>query len=213
MADNRTQFTFYESFFKAISRIKKAADRALAYDAICSYALYGTEPDLDKLPDAAAIAFELSKPNLDASRKKAKNGKKGGANGKQPESKQEANGKQPESKKEKEKEKEKEYECTPLTPLDNFSSELKAAVQDWLAYKQERREPYKPTGLKNLISQIENSAKKYGDQAVADVIRSSMSSNYQGIVFDRLKKGGVSNDGNGAGDGNTPKTKLYGTYV
>ena len=112
--DNRTQFTFYESFYKAVSRIKKAADRAVAYDAICAYALYGTEPDLDKLPAASAIAFELIKPNLDASRKKAKSGKKGGES-KQTESKPKANDKQTATEKEKEKEnkkeKEKENEC------------------------------------------------------------------------------------------------------
>ena len=73
----RTQFTFYESFYKAISRIKNDSDRAKTYDAICAYALYGTMPVLDELPDAAAIAFELVKPNLDASRKKAEGGKKG----------------------------------------------------------------------------------------------------------------------------------------
>ena len=78
MPDVRTQFTFYESFFRSVSRIRKAADRASAYDAICSYALYGTEPDMDKLPDAAAIAFEVARPNLDASRRKAKSGKAGG---------------------------------------------------------------------------------------------------------------------------------------
>lgn len=126
----RTQFTFYESFFRAISRIKKAADRAAAYDAICAYALYGTEPDMDALPDAAAIAFELSRPNLDASKRKAENGKKGGES-KQVESKAEANQKQTEaklkqtaSKKEKEREKEKEIEnecyITPNPPNGRF---------------------------------------------------------------------------------------------
>lgn len=213
--DIRTQFTFYESFYKAVSRIKKAADRAIAYDAICAYALYGTEPDLDKLPAASAIAFELIKPNLDASRKKAKSGKKGGES-KQTESKPKANDKQTATKKEKEKEnkkegeKEKEYECTPLTPLENFSSELKAAVQDWLDYKKERREAYKPTGLANLIGQIRNCAEKYGEAAVIEVIRSSMAANYQGIVFDRLRKG-APNDGKPKG--NSGEKKLYGNYV
>lgn len=116
----RTQFTFYESFFKAISRIKKKSDRADAYDAICAYALYGDDPDLEKMPDAAAIAFELSKPNLDASRRKATSGKKGGS-AKQTGSKSEANDKQTGSKKEKEKENkkeiEKENECYPPNPL------------------------------------------------------------------------------------------------
>lgn len=71
---DRTQFTFYESFYKAISRIKDKAERAETYDAICAYALYGTVPDLDSLPESSAIAFELIKPNLDASRRKAKGG-------------------------------------------------------------------------------------------------------------------------------------------
>ena len=129
----RTQFTFYESFLKAVSRIKKKADRCDAYDAICNYAMYGVVPDLDNLPDSVAIAFELSKPNLDASRRKAKSGKAGGeakqtaskqeANGKQNGSKTDANAKQTASKKENEIENEKEYEieredeCPPKSPF------------------------------------------------------------------------------------------------
>lgn len=72
----RTQFTFYESYYKALSRIKKKADRADAFDAICQYALYGESPDTDSLPDSVAIAFELIRPTLDASRRKAEGGAK-----------------------------------------------------------------------------------------------------------------------------------------
>ena len=114
----REQFTFYQSFAKAISRIKSKAARCDAYDVIVNYALYGIEPDLDKVSDSAAMAFDLIKPNLDASRRKAENGKAGGQR-KQTESKPQANGKQTASKKEnekegkKEKEKEKENECYP----------------------------------------------------------------------------------------------------
>ena len=120
----RTQFTFYESFFRAVRRIRNAADRAAAYDVLCAYALYGEEPDLDALPDAVAIAFEVAKPNLDASRRKASSGKHGGeaskpkqtgskpeANGSKPEangSKPEANRKQSEESPKQEKEQEKE---------------------------------------------------------------------------------------------------------
>lgn len=114
----RTQFTFYESFFKAISRIKKKADRADAYDAICAYALYETEPDIDSMSDAAAIAFISSKPNLDASRRKANSGKRGGK-GKQTGSKTEANGKQEldiELDKELDIEKEQELMLPPYPP-------------------------------------------------------------------------------------------------
>ena len=90
----RTQFTFYESFFKAISRIKKKADRADAYDIICSYALYQKEPNLDSVSDAVAIAFELLRPVLDKAREKAESGKKGGSKEENAESKPEANRKQ-----------------------------------------------------------------------------------------------------------------------
>lgn len=152
---DRTQFTFYESFYKALSRIRSGEERAFAYDAICAYALYGTEPDMDALPDAAAIAFELIRPNLDSSRRKANSGKSGGS-GKQTGSKPEANEKQtvskPEaspgktgSKKEKEDKKEdkkegeieKEYECTPQIPPKGTRF-TKPSLEDVIGYCQER---------------------------------------------------------------------------
>ena len=71
----RGQFTFYASFGAAIKRIKKKADRADAYDALVNYALYGIEPDMDALPDAAAVVFDLVRPTLDSSRKKANGAK------------------------------------------------------------------------------------------------------------------------------------------
>ena len=67
-----------------------------------------------------------------------------------------------------------------------FSPALRAAVEDWLAYKRERREAYKPTGLKALLAQISSAASAHGDAAVIGVIRQSMSSGYKGITFDRL---------------------------
>lgn len=103
----RTQFTFYDSFFRSISRIKSKSARCDAYDALCQYALYGIEPDIDSMPDTAAIAFESFKPNLDASRRKAQSGSVGGKS-KQTESKPEANDKQTASKnKDKNKDKKK----------------------------------------------------------------------------------------------------------
>lgn len=69
--DARKQFTFYQSYAEAVARIRKKADRADAYDAIVNYALYGTEPDQEKLSDSAAIAFGLIRPVLDTGRKKA----------------------------------------------------------------------------------------------------------------------------------------------
>lgn len=168
----RSQFTFYRSFASAIQRIRKDADRAKAYDAICNYALDGKEPDLSGLPDAAAIAFELIKPNLDASKRKAENGKRGAnakqekctgkpeANRKQTVSKQQANAKQGETPSEKENEIEKENEneieneCykNPPSPFERF----------WLAYprkvgKADARKAFAKVNVpvKTLLSAIE----------------------------------------------------------
>lgn len=189
--EQRTQFTFYESFFKAVSRIKKKADRADAYDAICAYALCGTEPNLDLLPDSAAIAFELIKPNLDSSKRKANSGKKGGE-AKQTASKPEASVKQTASKKEKEKEKEKENECyNPLTPSQEakFSPELLEAVKTWLRYKHERKDDYTPTGLEAMTSEIRSRAEKHGDAAVIALIEHCMAQNWKGIIWEKIATG------------------------
>lgn len=193
----RSQFTFYASFFQSISRIKKKADRCDAYDAICGYALTGELPNLDSIAESAAIVFDLSKPNLDASRRKAESGKAGGKR-KQTESKPEANRKQEETVREKEKEKEKELEkekesYSPHTPSPGetgFGKELQSALDEWLAYKRERREPYRQTGLQSLVSEIRNNAARYGETAVAELIRYCMACNWRGIIFDRLKKSG-----------------------
>lgn len=79
VAEGRQQFTFYRSFWEAAKRIKNRSARADLFDTICRYALDFEEPDLDKLPDAVAVAFVAVRPNLDASRKKAEAGKQGGS--------------------------------------------------------------------------------------------------------------------------------------
>jgi len=86
------------------------------------------------------------------------------------------------------KKKIKENNSPPLPPSLGGSPGLQAVFEDWLAYKQERREAYKPTGLKSLVTQVQNAARQYGEQAVADLIRTSMASNWAGIAFDRLRQ-------------------------
>lgn len=218
---DRKQFTFYESFAKAIRNIRKPSDRCAAYDALVNYALYGEEPDLNKAADSVALFFEMAKPNLDSSKKKAENGKRGGmaeAKGKREESaskpqakpKQTASEKENEKEDEKEREKEKEVEnecsipCPPppsqkrftqerreemiLEALGQHGEQLRQAVRAWTKYKIEKRDGYQETGYRNLLSQIRKNAEQYGDDAVADIISVSMSSNYAGIVFDRLDR-------------------------
>ena len=70
-----------------------------------------------------------------------------------------------------------------------LSEGLAAKVQDWLQYKRERREPYKPMGLKALLTSIQNQAERHGDQAVIELIDQCMAANYRGIIWDRLSQG------------------------
>lgn len=94
----RSQFTFYRSFWEAIATLPKK-DKLPILEAVITYALDGADPS--GLSSTQKACFLLIKPNLDNARKKAANGKQGG-------SKPKANGKQTESKKENEEEKEKE---------------------------------------------------------------------------------------------------------
>lgn len=127
----RQQFTFYESFFRAISRIKKKTDRADAYDIICNYALNQTEPDLEAVSDSVAIVFDLLRPVLEKANAKAENGKSGGSkqksNNKQTESKAKANAKQTANYIEVEIEREAEKEIDNIIPPSEVRVEPEAA--------------------------------------------------------------------------------------
>ena len=76
----------------------------------------------------------------------------------------------------------------PEIDLSCLSPTMQAKLMQWLAYKKERRESYKPTGLQALVTRIRSAADSYGDTAVCDLIDNSMSSGYQGILFDRLQQ-------------------------
>lgn len=78
--------------------------------------------------------------------------------------------------------------AAPEAKVIYFGPTLQAAFEEWLKYKKERREAYKETGLRNLVSEIKNNAAKYGEDAVADLIRLCMASNWRGIIFDRLRE-------------------------
>ena len=77
----------------------------------------------------------------------------------------------------------------PGASLAGFSPALAEKVQDWLQYKGERREPYKPMGLKSLLSAIRKQARQYGEEAVISLIDQCMAANYRGIIWDKLERG------------------------
>lgn len=79
--------------------------------------------------------------------------------------------------------------ATEIIKERHFSPNIETVVLEWVAYKTEKRQAYKETGLKNLLTQIENKIREHGDQKVIDVIRLSMSQNWQGIIWDKIGAG------------------------
>lgn len=78
MGNFNKKFIFHESYFQAIQMIKNNDDRAIAYDVICEYALNGNFPNLEKIPESAAIAFFLIQDRIELSEKRSIAGYKGG---------------------------------------------------------------------------------------------------------------------------------------
>lgn len=67
-------------------------------------------------------------------------------------------------------------------------SPLDKAICEWLDYKKERKNTYTETGLKKLLKQCFLYAQEYGESAVIELIDLAISSNYQGIPWDKLKR-------------------------
>lgn len=72
----RKQFTFYASFFEAMSEMGMVS-RGKAITALCEFALYGIEPP--PMKGVLKIYMDLVMPNIRASRKKALAGQVGAA--------------------------------------------------------------------------------------------------------------------------------------
>lgn len=81
----------------------------------------------------------------------------------------------------------------------SFSPEVDASVREWVKYKIEKQQGYKPTGLRNFLSQVENNVQKYGAEAVARLIHFCMSNNWQGVIWERIDKTGTRNTGQCSG--------------
>jgi len=82
----------------------------------------------------------------------------------------------------------------PALPADfdqRFPEPVGGMVREWLMYKTERADYYSPTGLRNLLAQIENQAKLHSAGLIANLISECMANNWAGIIWDRIKRHGV----------------------
>ena len=158
MEKGRKQFTFYRSYYEALSKLPKNL-RLGALEAVINYALDGTEPK--GLVDLQSMAFLLIRPTLDSARRMSSGGakkKKEEASDKVKESLEEGSdkvGARSGKGKSKEKEKEKENENEKENEIEVENERLKAAFagfweqypvksrQDeaWLAWQELRPDP------------------------------------------------------------------------
>lgn len=198
--------TYIKLFIDYLDAIEPLGDaeRGRLFTSLLEYAKSGEAPHLSGnerfiFPmiraqiDRDRAAFDEDSRRISEARREA--GRKGGLAkaGKLGNRKQNVANLAKEKDEDKDKDKDKDKDDrSPLPPLQGVSPKLQAAFDDWLAYKRERREDYKPMGLKALETQVQNNAATYGETAVVDLIRECMANGWRGIIWDRLRerKGG-----------------------
>lgn len=96
----------------------------------------------------------------------------------------------------------------PLPPGEDLQAiesieppELRRAVTDWLAYKTERKEKYKPQGLKAFFSRVATLKLEHGHAPVCAAIERAMSNGWKGFDQDFQSRGSLS-----PGTSQPPKT-------
>ena len=85
------------------------------------------------------------------------------------------------------KERDKAQSAADMIDESSLSDPVREALLTWLKYKKERRESYKPAGLKALVSRVEKAEAQHGAVAVIELIEDCMSAGYQGIVWKLLQ--------------------------
>ena len=73
-----------------------------------------------------------------------------------------------------------------LIESQNVGLEMENILREWLKYKTERRETYKETGMKNMITQVQNAVHRFGEVAVMDRIRQAMANTWKGMNLDKM---------------------------
>jgi hypothetical protein len=111
---------------------------------------------------------------------------------------------------ENENEYENEFKDLNLNELISpFSSQMQTKLKEWLQYKKEWKEVYKPMGLKSLVSQIKNNLQTYQEKEIIDLISECMASPYKGIIWDKLGKEKPKNKDKPSNAYNNPQQKEF----
>ena len=211
MEEKIEKFTIFKNTYKLLRHLPEK-NKIELYDAMFDYMFEGIEPSFDdELSDGIWVNLVMI---LDNTKSRILNGKKGGRNNSTNElgcENQEPNYEpniEPNPKPNYEPNIEPNPEPNPKPKpqantvflisyffISNFNyldisnkEKLKEKILEWNKYKIEKKKKYTETGINNLLKQIDKHVKKYGVNAVIDLIDECMASNYQGIIFDKLKE-------------------------
>ena len=183
------KFTFYKNYYDIINYLPDEQRLAL-YDSISKYMFEDKEPELQGLLNGIWVNIKMP---LDTSKKNIKNGQNGGRPinpTNNPEKTQTITQMKPKSEP-KAKANNISYFLFLINnnkyKYININNYLYKKIEEWLNYKQERKEIYKQTGLQSLLTQIDKQTDIYGEEAIIELINECMASNYKGIIFDKLK--------------------------
>ncbi len=172
-------FTFYYDYYNLIDTLP-IEDKSILLIAITDYVFKDIEPILTGHNQAV---FNTLKSQLNLSKNNSKRSKKN-----EPKANRKETGKKPNEEPEENKTSVLSFKFL----ISNFKflkdrGLLRGKIESWIEYKDERKEQYTETGLKSLLTQIENNTKKYGDEKIINLIDECMANNYKGIIFDKLK--------------------------
>ncbi len=200
------KFSFFESYHRALSRVSNERYGRVVR-AMCAYAFMDEQPSFED--DADWIVWELIKPILERgheiSQARAEAGRHGGLNGK---GITRNTGNQNAKKEENEKQKQNNSKTIASEKQNNsgigigkgigkgnikkniikennvsfdfVSPEFREVFNDWLTYKRERHETYKPRGAQAFYTRLLNLSGNDPNKAKL-IIEQSMSNNYAGI--------------------------------
>lgn len=200
----RDSFIFYRSFFEAIDEVDEK-QQLIVYRAIAIYALNREEPKLDGI---AKVLWRLIKPQLDANWKRYDNGCKGAEHGVKGGNPNFSKGKPNPYYNNVDNPEDNPIITPTITPNDNendnendndkkknikkkslsssvelpeyVSDDFKEVFADWLLFKKEKGQTYKPRGMKSCYKKLMELS---GDdpQKARLIVEQSTSNNYAGL--------------------------------
>lgn len=186
-------FTFYKNYYELIKYLKPA-DRILLYDAIMKYMFDNEDTQFEGLLNGIWVNLKMP---LNTSKNNSGRGGRPKKNKVEDDSKIKTDSKPIQNRLESEKKTNNISIFLFLISNNkykyiNINSKIYNKIEEWLKYKEERKDKYKETGLNNLLKQIDNKIEEYGEDAIIDLISECMANNWKGIIFDKLAKTKIS---------------------